>query len=54
MLVNLLVNAAQSFGANDPTTNRVSIGATSTEGYVSISVADNGDGIAPDVLPRIF
>ncbi len=54
VLVNLLVNAAQAFPSHDPGRNRVVVGASHTGDVVSITVADNGPGIAPDDLSRIF
>ena len=55
VLVNLLVNAAQAFETADPETNRVTIrGAVIGEGKVRLSVIDNGPGIAPEILPRVF
>ena len=55
VIVNLLVNAAQSFAHGDPDVNLVTIGAAPTaDGRVAITVADNGPGIAPEVLPRIY
>lgn len=54
VLVNLLVNAAQAFPQSDPTCNRVEINVVPSASHVAIEVADNGPGIAPEVLPRIF
>ena len=50
VLLNLLLNAAQAM--DEPGQVRI---ATTAEGDgVRIEIADNGRGIAPDVLPRIF
>jgi PAS domain S-box-containing protein len=54
VLVNLIVNAAQAFQANDPTANRVTVRSSASADSVTISVEDNGPGIPADVLPRIF
>ena len=54
VLVNLLVNAAQAFPTSSPTTNQVVVRTSRAGASVAIDVIDNGPGIAPDVLPRIF
>ncbi len=54
VFVNLLVNAAQSFEAADPSTNKVVVHATRVGDTVRVSITDNGPGIPDTVLPRIF
>lgn len=55
VFVNLLCNAAQSFKTLDPVRNRITVrGARVGDEYVVVTVEDNGPGIAPDVLARIF
>lgn len=54
VIVNLLVNAGQSFHASDPSRNRIWIRTRATAGAVILEVEDNGPGIRPEVLPRIF
>lgn len=54
VLVNLLVNAAQSFPADDPSTQRVSLSSRLEGKQVQIRISDNGPGIPSDILPRIF
>lgn len=55
VLVNLLVNSAQAFVHSDPNQNTVTISvAAEGDSHVALFVADNGPGIAPEVLPRIF
>jgi two-component system NtrC family sensor kinase len=51
VLMNLLTNAAQSCG-DRPGVIRVGLHRRANE--VVLTVADNGSGIAPEVLPRIF
>ena len=53
VLINLLVNAAQAFGTADPSRNRITLRTRIDHGAI-IEIADNGPGIAADVLPRIF
>jgi signal transduction histidine kinase/ActR/RegA family two-component response regulator len=50
MLVNLLDNAAKY----TPPGGRVAVGVERAGDAAVIRVTDNGDGIAPDVLPRVF
>ncbi len=49
-LVNLLSNAVKFA----PPNSTVTVGATVDEGVVKITVADQGDGIAPENLARLF
>jgi CheY-like chemotaxis protein/two-component sensor histidine kinase len=50
IVVNLLTNAARY----TPAGGRIRLSADRAEDQVVIRVADNGAGIAPEVLPRIF
>ncbi|MFK7737194.1 MAG: sensor histidine kinase [Pirellulaceae bacterium] len=50
LIVNLLVNARQA----TPEGGQVRVSLVQEDGLVRLSVRDNGSGIAPDVLPRIF
>lgn len=50
IMVNLLDNASKY----TPVDGRITFEATVKEGQLSITVADNGIGITPDALPRIF
>jgi two-component system NtrC family sensor kinase len=50
VLLNLLLNAAQA--VTPP--GQIRLATAYSAGEVRISVADNGGGIAPEVLPRIF
>jgi signal transduction histidine kinase/ActR/RegA family two-component response regulator len=50
MLVNLLDNAAKY----TPPGGRVAVGVERAGDAAVIRVTDNGDGIAPEVLPRVF
>jgi two-component system nitrogen regulation sensor histidine kinase NtrY len=52
VLINLLENAREALdGAGDV---RVTAGPTKEDGEVEVVVSDNGEGIHPDLLPRIF
>jgi CheY-like chemotaxis protein len=50
VLTNLLTNACKY----TPSPGRIDVRLGTTAGRASVSVADNGEGIAPDLLPRIF
>jgi PAS domain S-box-containing protein len=53
--LNLLINAAQSMPETGTNDNEIRITVRpDAEGRAVLEVADNGQGIAPDVLPRIF
>ncbi len=55
VILSLLVNAAQAFEQRDPARNQVMVRTTSMpDGRLAIEVEDNGPGIAPEVLPRIY
>jgi signal transduction histidine kinase len=50
VLMNLLENARDAVGAE----GTVTVSARQRDGRVELVVADDGSGIAPDLLPRIF
>ena len=54
VLLNLLVNAAQSIPPGKRDENRVVIEARTIDGQVEISVTDTGTGMPENVLPHIF
>lgn len=55
VLVNLLVNALQSFSVRDPQRNLIRISSrTSGTAHVVVEVEDNGRGMEPEVLKRLF
>jgi predicted ATPase/signal transduction histidine kinase len=55
ILANLLSNAAQALLAGGGTDKRITIStAAGDSGRVRIRVADNGAGIAPEHLPKLF
>jgi signal transduction histidine kinase len=51
VLMNLLTNAAQAIGEKGGT---IRLAARNQDDRVLLSIADDGPGIPPDVLPRIF
>ncbi|WP_225410754.1 sensor histidine kinase [Stigmatella hybrida] len=55
VMVNLLLNATDAVEqAQPPRQPQISVRARREEGGVSLWVEDNGPGIPPEVLPRIF
>jgi signal transduction histidine kinase/ActR/RegA family two-component response regulator len=54
VLLNLLVNAAQSMPIGEALDNRISARTFERDDYIGIEIADTGTGIPDDVLPRIF
>jgi CheY-like chemotaxis protein len=50
VVANLLNNAAKY----TPEGGQIRLSATAAEGYATISVEDNGSGIEPELLPRVF
>lgn len=60
-ILNMLTNAEQALegcldgdGAQESITRRINFNARSSAGNILIKIADNGPGIPPDCLERIF
>jgi two-component system NtrC family sensor kinase len=53
-LVALLVNGAEALDGHGGHGGELSVRLAADDGEVVITVADNGVGIPPEVLPRIF
>ena len=53
VVLNLLGNAVQAI-ADGPGRGTITVGLVAIDGRVRISITDDGPGIPPDVLPRIF
>jgi len=54
VLLNLIVNAAQSIPEGNTNGNTITVATRRLDDMVAIEVTDTGGGIAPEVLPRIF
>ena len=52
VFMNLLTNAAQALAGRDNAT--ITIKTTGDDEHVVVKIADNGPGISPEVLPRIW
>jgi signal transduction histidine kinase len=51
VFLNVLLNAAQAVA---PETGRVAVRSRAVDGEIRIEIGDNGCGIAPEDLPRVF
>lgn len=54
VLINLLLNASQALAESPETKGEITVRVDASASDARIVVADNGPGIAPDVLQRIF
>ncbi len=55
VVINLLLNAAQALLPSRTATNEIRVSLRGDgQGRTVLEIADNGEGIAPQVLPRIF
>lgn len=55
VLLNLLVNGIDAVSASSNGTRRVAIEARATDAHtIEVAVADSGNGILPDMLPKVF
>jgi PAS domain S-box-containing protein len=55
VVINLLLNAAQALPQERTATNEIRVSVRGdSRGYAVLEISDNGEGIAPEVLPRIF
>jgi len=54
VVLNILVNAADSICENDCSDGKIMIAAKILDEYIHVSIRDNGNGISKEILPRIF
>ena len=52
LFLNLLLNAAQSL--SEDAVGRVTVSIEATAGVVDVAIRDTGQGISPELLPRVF
>jgi len=54
LLLNLLNNAADSIQQDHPEPGIISVSTAVADGSIQLTLTDNGVGIEPEVLPRLF
>lgn len=54
VFLNLILNASQAFGDERAGQNRIAVRSFDDGGDVIVEIADNGPGVPPEILPRIF
>lgn len=54
VLVNLLLNAAQSIPEGDAESHEIRVRVAEESGFVVVEIRDDGVGIPAEVLPRVF
>ena len=54
VLLNVIINATDAVGGNRPDDRVVVAAATLKDGWLSISVSDNGTGLSPTASARLF
>ncbi len=54
VVLNLVVNAAHAIPEGDVASNTIEIHTWEEQGYVHITVSDTGEGIEPELLPKLF
>jgi len=54
VLLNLLLNASEAMGENDPSERLLNVSSSRQGDFVAVAVRDVGGGIAPQVADRLF
>jgi signal transduction histidine kinase/ActR/RegA family two-component response regulator len=54
VFLNLIMNAAHALAAGNPKRNHVYVRSYDDGDHIVVEVEDNGPGIPPDLMPRIF
>ena len=54
VLLNVIINATDAVGGNRPDDRVVVAAATQKDGWLTISVSDNGTGLSPTASARLF
>jgi C4-dicarboxylate-specific signal transduction histidine kinase len=53
-VAHLVMNAAEAFPTASPLKNRIRLNAARSEDGIGLDVSDNGAGVPPEILPRLF
>jgi two-component system, NtrC family, C4-dicarboxylate transport sensor histidine kinase DctB len=53
-VMHLMLNASEAFPTASPLKNRIRVNGARIEDGIGLDVSDNGGGVPPEILPRLF